>query len=298
MPCYRPVTVWKPDRGGPVSFREVKDSREIAIPCSRCVGCRIGMRDAWAFRCFAESKMHKENAFITLTYDDEHFPKDGSLDHRHWQLFAKRLRERAGSFRFFMCGEYGDEYARPHYHALIFGFGFPDRVKCNSVYSKSDLYRSELLADTWGKGMCTIGEVTYESARYCAVYTTKRVSKERWEEIGFSVDKSSGEVLHKLQPYGRMSLKPGIGATWFEKYWQECATHDAVFVRNRKGRIPRYFDDMLEDISPETLEDLSFRRSKVDEEVLRNSTRERLEVREACALAKQKFNRERFNNEV
>jgi hypothetical protein len=41
-----------------------------------------------------------------------------------------RLSEKlewGGKIRFFHCGEYGDKTRRPHYHALIFGYGFPDK---------------------------------------------------------------------------------------------------------------------------------------------------------------------------
>ena len=35
----------------------------------------------------------------------------------------KRLRFKFGSgIRYFQCGEYGEHYARPHHHAIIFGF--------------------------------------------------------------------------------------------------------------------------------------------------------------------------------
>ena len=33
----------------------------------------------------------------------------------------KRLRKRCGDgIRFFHCGEYGEEFSRPHYHAILF----------------------------------------------------------------------------------------------------------------------------------------------------------------------------------
>jgi hypothetical protein len=57
-------------------------------------------------------------------------PADGSLDVSHFQKFMKRLRDRIKplKIRFFHCGEYGDLTRRPHYHALIFGYDFPDGI--------------------------------------------------------------------------------------------------------------------------------------------------------------------------
>ena len=51
----------------------------------------------------------------------------------------KRLRKRAGSdVRFYMCGEYGPENWRPHYHALLFGFDFADkRYSCRTGSGES-----------------------------------------------------------------------------------------------------------------------------------------------------------------
>lgn len=46
-------------------------------------------------RCLDEAQMHKgENSFITLTYDDEHLPPDGSLERQAFPLFMKRLRKK------------------------------------------------------------------------------------------------------------------------------------------------------------------------------------------------------------
>jgi len=296
MACYRPLTAWKPPDGGAVSFRELRDHREITLPCGRCIGCRIDKRDAWAFRCLAESRLHQANSFVTLTYDDDHLPSHGSLVHRDWQLFAKRLRKRVGPFRFFMCGEYGEQFGRPHFHALIFGQGFADRVKCNSLHSDHDLFQSPLLDSAWGKGRAVIGSVSYESARYCAVYATKRLSGEKWRESGGLKVTPDGELFELVQPYGRMSLRPGIGSEWFQRYWPEAVVHGQVFVADRGQKIPRYFDELLAKISPDDLEASKLKRKELSDTFADDRTWSRLEVREKCAQAKQKFQRERYPN--
>ena len=74
--------------------------------------------------------MHAQSAFITLTYADEYLPSDGKLKYLDFQLFMKRLRKYCGKeISFFMCGEYGEKTARPHYHACIFGYDFDDKKK-------------------------------------------------------------------------------------------------------------------------------------------------------------------------
>ncbi|AXH78180.1 MAG: replication initiator protein [Microviridae sp.] len=293
MPCYRPLTAFKPLEGGSVVFHEIKGCREIKLPCGQCIGCRISKRDAWAFRCYAESKFHAENSFVTLTYDDENLPSDCGLHYSHIQLFHKRLRQRLGSFRFFVCGEYGDDTKRPHYHGLYFGLSFPDAVKCNSLYSQSDIYTSEILSKLWGKGFCSIGAVTFESARYCAVYTTKKVNGDLAEARYSRVIAETGEIVQVAPEFGRMSLKPGIGYDWLVKYAPEVLTHGGVFIGNRKQAVPRYYMDKLALLSEDEFNALKLRlESQVDYD---NNTRTRLEVRERVAHGKSRFNAERIN---
>ncbi|UOK21030.1 replication initiator protein [Chifec microvirus UA13_14] len=297
MPCYKPITGFVPLEGGQVVFSEKKNCREVKIPCGGCVGCRLERIDAWGFRCMAEASLHRDNWFVTMTYDDEHLPVDESLDHRHWQLFAKRLRKRVGPFRFFMCGEYGENTQRAHLHALLFGCDISDLRKCNSVYSSHDLFESKLLNDVWGNGFCSVGTVTHESAKYVASYVMKRVSSEL-EAERFSWVTRFGELVVRKQPYGKMSLKPGIGADWLRKYSRDVANHAAVFDNQFRKKVPPYFRDLMTTVDPKAADDLEV---NLTERGLMysnpdNETYDRLAVRENVAKARIRFNKERFPN--
>jgi len=99
MACYHPLTAYlsghqtnnatgKAYRR--VSFKETDEhDRQISLPCGQCIGCRLERSRQWAMRCIHEAQLHQNNCFITLTYDDEHLPKDLSLDHRDFQLFFR-----------------------------------------------------------------------------------------------------------------------------------------------------------------------------------------------------------------
>lgn len=41
-----------------------------------------------------------------------------------------------------------------------------------------------------------------------------------------------------------MSLKPGIGAVWFQKYYTDVYPSDSVIVRGRPCKPPRYYDKL------------------------------------------------------
>lgn len=295
MTCYRPVTVWKPE-DGPIFFSEKKDCREIEIKCGQCIGCRLEKRESWAIRCLAESKVHAENCFVTLTYSEDNYPQYGSLNYRHFQLFMKKLRNRVGPVRFFMSGEYGEELQRPHYHALFFGFNFADRVKCNSVYSSSDLYRSESLERLWPHGFSTIGEVTYASARYVAAYTVKKVTGSRAVDHYSRVVPDTGEIVQLEPEFARMSLKPGIGEKWLRQYWRDLylTGHNAVIVDGKKKKIPRYFDAKMDEIAPLLMDEVEYDRFlRVNAD---DNTRARLAVREKVEYARQRFEKDKRGN--
>ena len=159
-------------------------------------------------RAMHESKLYESNAFVTVTYNDECLPDNGSLAVRHHQLFMKRLRERVDSkLRFVMCGEYGETTQRPHYHYLLFGF-YPSDCRLYASNQGNPVYTSEFLDDIWGFGECKVGAVTFESAGYVARYTTKKLS-----------DNKLSDVYYGREPeFFLMSRRPGIGREWAENF--------------------------------------------------------------------------------
>lgn len=173
--------------------------------CGQCGPCRFNKRRIWAHRIMLEAAQYEHNAFVTLTYDPEHLPAGGTLVPDHTRLWLNRLRGRVAPsrFRFFLVGEYGDDSQRPHYHAALFGF-----QSCSfgqSRYSKSRqrcCYWCELVRETWGQGNVYLGSLELSSAGYMAGYVTKKMTK---------VD--DARLAGRSPEFGRMSLRPGVGAT-------------------------------------------------------------------------------------
>lgn len=192
--------------------------------------------------------MNEHNCFITLTYNDENLPDTGSLDKRHLQLFFKRLRRRIEptKIRYYACGEYGDKLNRPHYHACIFGYDFPDKEmveyskRNNSSYKPksgpdNSVYNSPQLDKTWKKGFTTLGQVTFESAGYVARYVAKKITGEMAED----------HYQGKTPEFALMSRNPGLGTPWFNKFKGDIYPKDFFTLRGRKMQPPLYYDNKL-----------------------------------------------------
>lgn len=235
--------------------------------------------------------MHEQNCFVTLTYSDEFLPAGGSLDRKVFSLFMKRLRKGvadgkapgAGRVRYYHAGEYGDRLGRPHYHAALFGLDFPDKVLW-TVRAGRPAWRSAWLEELWPYGQSELGEVTFESAAYIARYVMKkRQNPSDWEYYEY-VDVETGEALVREKEYSTMSLKPGIGKPWLDKFGEEVFRDDSVVVRGRLCKPPRYYDVQRELVDAAgALEASRERRRRVRAE---DQTPERLAVRETVAQAR------------
>lgn len=264
MACYKPLRAWRNERGL-MQFQITRDALGYTpLPCGQCIGCRLEYARQWAVRCMHETYFHEKSCFITLTYNPEHLPSDRSLNKQHFQKFMKRLRRRTGlNIRFYACGEYGEKLSRPHYHAIIWGYDFPDReffFNSNGV----TVYRSAELADIWGKGYVSLGDVTFESAGYVARYCTKKITGDRSAEHYCTVDEY-GQLHEGLQPeFSLMSLKPGIGRQFLDTFQNDIYPHDELVIM-RKGKPvvmkpPRYYDSVYEKLEPLYFEHLKLER--------------------------------------
>lgn len=268
MVCYHPISAWqyekcKPNGKKAIVFSQPNDLSKwkfVPIPCGQCVGCRLDYSRQWAVRCVHESRLHDKNCFITLTYDDDHVPwssltGEQTLVKKHHQDFLKRLRKRFADekIRFFLCGEYGELTHRPHYHAILFGFDFPDK-QLKYFSNGCRYYTSDILDSVWKMGNTLISDVNFDTCAYVARYIMKKVKGEDAVRYYDGIEKD----------YVCMSRRPGIAHDWFEQYSDDIYPHDEV-IMYRKGKAvkmkpPRYYDNLYDLENPELLSAIKERR--------------------------------------
>lgn len=282
MPCYHPLTGYQRNAGSPLFFQPVRLARRVVVPCGQCRGCRLDRSAQWAVRCIHEASLHEHNQFVTLTYAEN--PQ--TLVPRDLQLFLKRLR-RVQPFRFLGCGEYGETYSRPHYHLLLFGFPCMDRYPWRKSAAGFQLYRSPGLEQVWSLGSVEVGEVSLESAAYCARYAMKKQTGKDAGRVREIVDVTTGEIITRAHEFLRMSLKPGIAAKWYERYWCDVYPEGQVVLRGGvKRKAPRYYDKLFKAQDPEAFEELVRQRVRLADEHFDDNSPARLRVKEIVEAAK------------
>lgn len=308
MTCYHPLHGWRSSVSGSsgkrgLTFKSSEGYRDlpVTVPCGQCIGCRVERTRQWSQRLMDEARFHTQMAFVTFTYSPENLPPGSTLVKEHVQGFFKRLRARLEyewrcdpnrdsqakpKIRFFACGEYGENFDRPHYHAIIYGCDFPDRRK-HSVKDGNTLYVSDLLDEIWGLGHCWIGTVTDHSCRYVAEYVIKKITGERAAEHYRRLDPFTGEVFDLVPEFILMSRRPGIGHAFYERFKSDMYPSD--FVVNHSGKtlsVPKFYDRRLEADDPKLLQKLKSRRVGKAARRKADNTPERLAVRKTVALAK------------
>lgn len=255
MACFHPIPAAK--RGSRVRFYPPLGETDFWLPCGSCLGCVQDRSLDWSIRAIHESLSHQHNAFVTLTYDDAHLPKDGQLWPLHLTAFWKDLRRAlekptpglAGDrIRYLAAGEYGDQMGRPHYHACIFGLEIRDGIPV-----AKDLWRSDALAKIWGHGFISWAPVTPKNARYVAQYTLKK--------LGVAPPCDSDGVVTR-RPFLRASLRPGLGAQYLRQYASDFSQGYAVTLDGRKCAVPRYYLKLLEREFPDLHETASEARAE------------------------------------
>lgn len=282
MPCYHPFHTYN-------SYGEL-----CTIGCGRCIGCKLEKSRQWSVRITNEASLYRENCFITLTYNDENLPADGSLCKAHFQDFMKRLRyyNKHKKIRFYACGEYGDKLGRPHYHACLLNHDFHDKQTLYKSYNPKnhfsssepyELWFSPELEKIWGKGFGTVGEVNEKSAGYAARYCTKKIN-------GKKADK---HYKGKTPEFSLMSRMPGIGRPWIEKYYTDFYPKDFTTINGVKHKPPLYYDKYLMQKDFALYEEIKHYRKeaalKEDQKIHDNWIKGKGQCKEKVKLRKEKY---------
>lgn len=188
------------DKPIPMKVPAMDSKVQIMTQCKKCEQCKKRIKKQWASRLIAESMMHKETAFVTLTYAPEHLPKTITEGYSQIKLWLMTLRNRPfeelkyvdgqtiratlpKKFRYFVAGEFGPLKDRLHWHCVLFGMPAFPKGKC--------------LSSTWKHGFVTWESVNVSRMTYAACYSTKKTD----DHLNFF----------------RCSLKPGLGATYWQK---------------------------------------------------------------------------------
>ena len=219
----------------PIAIRNKKKSQDsqldfLSVPCGKCPKCLNKRANSWIFRMLQEDRMHVNSLFVTLTYDNDSVPisKSGymTLDKSDAQKFFKRLRKNTGrkSIRYYLCGEYGSQTFRPHYHAIVF-----------------DVSESEVRA-AWringiDIGLVHVGDVSKNSIGYCVKYMNKGKLIPQHDR-----DDRVPEFALMSKKMGANYMTPSVVA------WHKRPNNLKPYVvvpGGHKQAIPRYYKDKI-----------------------------------------------------
>lgn len=207
-----------------------------AFPCGRCPACLLNRKRIWAHRIELEASMHKDNTFLTLTYDDANLPlldtARATLIPEHLRDFLKRLRKKhaPNRLRFFGVGEYGEREFRPHYHLAL--FSFPNCLRGQTglgKYGSAANWRRccdvcVMVGETWGKGNVYLGTLEPDSCQYVAGYVTKKMT-----------NRQDPRLKGREPEFARMSNRPGIAADFM---WDSASAHLQFNLEHREADVP------------------------------------------------------------
>lgn len=288
MPCYHPLSAGRSKKPDPATGKHKiafnpkwpRLYEAISLPCGRCRGCRHEHARQWAVRCVHEAQLYDKNCFITLTFDEKHVNAKGTLVKADFQNFMKRLRKHfygniKSDVRYFHCGEYGENFGRPHHHAALFNFDFPDK-RIWQERGGTQLFRSATLENLWPYGYSTIGALTYQSAAYIARYVVKKINGK------LAPDHYQG----RLPEYTTMSRRPGIARDWYEKYKNsDVFPRDFIVLNGVKQKVPKYYSRCYELTNPD--EYGTIRAKRIEKAKLNpNNHPDRLKAAEQIQLAR------------
>ena len=178
----------------------------IHVNCGKCEYCRKIWLNDWATRLQMQKQISYLTICMTLTYNDDNLPYINgvpALSKDDIQKFFKRVRKETSklypnvSYQYFISGEYGSSYLRPHYHLILFVNGNRPNV------TKYDI--QTICLHKWQKGYIKFEDNDNISIKYLAKY------------IGKTTGISEYAQNNNLPlPFVLMSRRPAIGAKYLE----------------------------------------------------------------------------------
>lgn len=224
---------------------------EIPVPCGKCPNCVARRISHWSFRLMQEEKKSKSAYFITLTYDTKHVPisKNGFMELRKkdMQDYLKRLRKSQWNkgnckhIKYYLCGEYGTQFKRPHYHAIMFNLDLRSLIG-EKYYTQVKLGNIQLdgkqtfINPEWKFGHITIGQVSEASVGYTLMYMHKP-----WRPMHRNDDR---------QPQFSLMSK-GLGLNYLSDkmvQWHKNDIENRLYCNIEDGKkisMPRYYKEKL-----------------------------------------------------
>lgn len=223
------------------------------------------------------------------------------VEQSHFQGFMKRLRKGVAridkeegrpkrKIKYYQCGEYGEickhgidlskvkcplcNLGRPHHHAILFNVRPLDLVPY-AQEGDTIRYTSPTLEKLWGYGFVDVGNVTQQSAAYCARYIMKKITGEKAEDH-YKAITEDGEIQNLTPEYSSMSN--GIGEAFYNRFEKDFFPSDETPVPG-KGivpLVPRYYTEKLKNDNPEMHEQVKNKRIRQRRQNQEEYSRERL----------------------
>lgn len=273
-----------------------KETRE-SFPCGKCPECLKRRVSGWSFRLKKEMQRATSAFFITLTYDTDHVPISPNgfmtLDKKHPPLWIKRLRkfnqDSGNPIKYYLCGEYGTDSKRPHYHVIIFNVPLSliiGETPSDHAFAYPEIYldgKYPFKSQSWIHGHITIGQVNEASIGYCLKYMQKPVCK-------ILHDRDDRQIQFSL-----MSKKLGDNyLTPQMKKWHKGDLLNRMYVPIEDGKkiaMPRYYKEKIYTKTQRQIIGMTMENKDRDEKSKQTSKQERAEYDKKIGLV-HKFEKE------
>ena len=137
----------------------------------------------------------------------------------------------------------------------------------------------------WAHGRVSVQDLTKETAGYCARYIMKK-RLGILSEADMAAYVTDDGVIRRRE-YAAMSLKPGIGASWYKLFGKtDVHRQDFVIADGSRLPVPRYYDKLMRRTGNVRMDALEFEREKRAKLAAADNSDERRLVREEVHLAR------------